>query len=171
MGQKPELYPLSNKRQKNLPKIYHLPAFGIFILLAVLVTYPIVINLSTFFILSAAWPDEYLQSWILAWDIHAILSGYEDMLNIWNANIFYPYPTTLAYNEHLLGMSLLLMPFVLLGKTPLVAHNLGILLTNCVIRMGNLSSGLMDLRKIRGPVWLQVYCLQLLLFGCQTLLN
>ena len=129
MGQKPDLYPPTNKRQKNLPKTYHLPAFGIFILLAVLVTYPIVINLSTFFILSAAWPDEYLQSWILAWDAHAILSGYEDMLNIWNANIFYPYPTTLAYNEHLLGMSLLLMPFVLLGKTPLVAHNLGILLT------------------------------------------
>jgi hypothetical protein len=51
---------------------------------------------------------------------------------LWQANIFYPYPNTLAFSEHLFSSALILLPFTLLGDTPLVAANLGVLFTTAL---------------------------------------
>ncbi len=111
-------------------------SLALFLLLAIGVTYPIVFKLDNFLVLDTAWPDESLQSWTLAWDIHALLSGATGLRNIWNANIFYPYPTTLAFSEHLFPTAFLLMPFILLGKTPLVATSIGMILTTALSGWG-----------------------------------
>ncbi|MEW5960689.1 MAG: hypothetical protein AB1801_23440, partial [Chloroflexota bacterium] len=112
-----------------------LSTLALFVLLAVLVTYPVAVRLSDFSVLSQ-YADTMLQAWTLEWDVHALLGGPAGASNFWDANIFYPYPRTLAFSEHLLGSALLLMPATLLGSTPLVPANLGILFTTALSGWG-----------------------------------
>ncbi|MGN6359899.1 MAG: hypothetical protein ACTHNK_05880, partial [Thermomicrobiales bacterium] len=52
----------------------------------------------------ASWGDPVLQYWSIAWTVHALRT---DPINLFNAPIFYPYPNTLAYTDHLFGDTLL----------------------------------------------------------------
>ncbi len=96
----------------------------IYTLLTLILTYPLIFNLST------AVPndigDPLLNTWILAWDAHALLTG---PLNLFNANIFYPLPNTLAYSEHLFSTALLALPIQLITGEPVAAYNLSLLAT------------------------------------------
>ncbi len=97
---------------------------AIYVLLSLVLTYPLLFNLTT------AVPndigDPLLNTWILAWVDHALLT---DPLNLFNANIFYPLPNTLAYSEHLFSTALIALPIQLLTGEPIVAYNLSLLLT------------------------------------------
>jgi len=64
--------------------------------------------------------DGFLHTWILAWDVHKLTAG---LGGLWDANIFWPHPDTLAYSDHLLASSLLAAPFLLLTSNPILAHN------------------------------------------------
>ena len=105
----------------------------LFVLLSILVTYPTAARLSDFTVLAT---DSLLQAWTLKWDGHALLSGPDGVQHLWDTNILYPYPNTLAFSEHLLSHALLLLPFTLLGTTPMVAANLGVLLTTLLSGWG-----------------------------------
>lgn len=107
------------------------PAF--FILLSLLITYPTVVRLADFAVFAT---DPLLEAWTLSWNVHSLLQGLSGVKQIWQANIFYPYPATLAFSEHLLSTALLLLPFTLLGQTPMVAANLGVLLTTALSGWG-----------------------------------
>ncbi|MCL4303263.1 MAG: hypothetical protein KJ077_46685 [Anaerolineae bacterium] len=93
-------------------------------LITLVLTHPLFFNLTT------AVPndigDPLLNTWILAWDSHALLT---DPLNLFNANIFYPLPDTLAYSEHLFSTALLALPLQLISAEPVAAYNLSLLLT------------------------------------------
>jgi len=93
-------------------------------LLSLILTYPLIFNLT------AAVPndigDPLLNTWILAWDGHALLTR---PLELFNANIFYPLPNTLAYSEHLFSTALLALPIQLISDEPVLAYNLSLLLT------------------------------------------
>ncbi len=65
--------------------------------------------------------DPVLNSWIIAWDVHALV---EDPARLFDANIFYPSRNTLAYSEHLLGSALLTAPVLIASGEPLLAYNL-----------------------------------------------
>ena len=52
-------------------------------------------------------PDTRLYLWTIGWDLHALKT---DPLHIFDANIFFPEPQTLAYSEHLIGAALLALP-------------------------------------------------------------
>jgi len=65
--------------------------------------------------------DPLWNIWILSWDSHQLIS---DPLHFFEANIFYPYPRTLAWSEHLLASSLLLSPVLLISRNPILAYNL-----------------------------------------------
>lgn len=67
------------------------------------------------------WSDALLNSWTLAWGTRILLT---DPFNLFNANIFYPYPNTLAYSESLVPQTALAMPIILLTGLPSLAHNL-----------------------------------------------
>ena len=105
----------------------------LFVLLSILVTYPTAARLSDFTVLAT---DSLLQAWTLQWDGHALLSGPDGVQHLWDTTILYPYPNTLAFNEHLLSHALLLLPFTLLGATPMAAANLGVLLTTLLSGWG-----------------------------------
>jgi hypothetical protein len=63
--------------------------------------------------------DPYLLSWILWWDYH---QTFTDPLNLFHANILYPYRYTLAFSEHSYGLALPFFPLFALGFRPLTVH-------------------------------------------------
>jgi hypothetical protein len=62
--------------------------------------------------------------WQAAWVAHALGS---DPLNVYNANIFYPHQSTLAFSEPTLLAGLLGLPAYLLTSSPYATHNLAVL--------------------------------------------
>lgn len=74
-------------------------------------------------------PDTHLYLWTLAWDAYAFL---HQPILIFDANIYYPYPNTLAYSENLIGSALFAAPLIWLTGDPVLAMNLVALLT-CVL--------------------------------------
>ena len=63
--------------------------------------------------------DARLIIWTTAWANHAVLNG----LPLFDANIFFPAPQSLRYNEHLLGVSLATLPWAAAGASPVLAYN------------------------------------------------
>lgn len=116
--------------------------------------------LALFFALSLAltWPlplhladavedrqDALLNVWITAWDGHQLLS---DPLHLFDANIFYPYPRTLAYSELLLGNALLALPLTAVSGNPVLGYNVALLLS---FILSGLGTYLLVLRLTRSP--------------------
>lgn len=93
-------------------------------LLSLVLTYPLIFNLTT--TVPNDIGDPLLNTWILAWDGYALLTGPPEFFN---ANIFYPLPNTLAYSEHLFSTALLAFPIQLVSLEPVLAYNLSLLLT------------------------------------------
>ncbi len=65
----------------------------------------------------------------MQWNAHAFLSGPEGIANLFNTNIFYPYPLTLAYSEHFLMPTGLALPFLLITDSHMFGMNLSVLIT------------------------------------------
>lgn len=114
---------------------FSLLALFFFVLLAVVVTYPTAARLNEFTVYTL-YTDDLLEAWTLKWDVHALLGGWDTLRHFWDANIFYPYPATLAFSEHLLATALLFLPVSQLGQPPIALTNLGILFTTAVSGWG-----------------------------------
>lgn len=99
----------------------HLAAALLFLVLTLILTNPLVLNL---------WDsvqdkqDGLLNTWILAWVGHALIA---DPLNLFNTNIFYPYPDTLAFSEILFPAGLFTLPITLATNNPILSNNLALL--------------------------------------------
>jgi len=90
---------------------------GLFALAAVVLTWPMALNLDSSLV---AAEDPRLNAWILAWDVHALST---DPLDLYQANIYYPFPLPLTYSETLLGGALLVAPLLWLTGNPALGHN------------------------------------------------
>src|SRR6266404_3406565 len=64
--------------------------------------------------------DPYMIAWTLWWDYHQTFTS---PLNLFHANVFYPYKYTLAFSEHDYGIALLFFPLFALGLRPLAVHS------------------------------------------------
>jgi hypothetical protein len=94
-----------------------LTLFLVYAVMTVVMTNPL-INFSAF--ASASYDgDARLIIWTLAWDNHAVLSG----LPLFESNVFYPAARSLAYNEHLVGVSLFTLPIYAATRNPVLAYN------------------------------------------------
>ena len=78
-------------------------------------------------------PDTHLFIWTLAWDVHAFL---HQPLLIFDANIYHPYPNTLAYSENLIGTAFFAAPIIWLTGHLVLAMNLAALLTCLLCGVG-----------------------------------
>src|SRR6266545_4295496 len=108
-------------RVKPSSLVRELLIFCGFLLLTIVMTWPCVTHLRD----AASDPgDPYLNSWILWWDYH---QTFHDPLNLFHANIFYPYRYTLAFSEHDYGIALLCFPLFALGLRPLTVHGIATL--------------------------------------------
>ncbi|HXV97378.1 MAG TPA: hypothetical protein VEC93_03075, partial [Anaerolineae bacterium] len=99
---------------------------SLFFLLTLIMLYPLSLNLTN---MVPEPTDPLLNAWRMQWNAHAFLSGPAAVANIFNTNIFYPFPLTLAYSEHFLMLSALALPFLLLPDSHLVGMNLSVLVT------------------------------------------
>jgi hypothetical protein len=99
---------------------------GLFSLLTIVMLLPLSINLTN---MVPELTDPLLNAWRMQWDAHAFLSGPDSLVNLFNTNIFYPFPLTLAYSEHFLILSALALPFLLIPDSHLVGMNLSVLAT------------------------------------------
>ncbi|MBI4320819.1 MAG: hypothetical protein HY675_20190 [Chloroflexi bacterium] len=91
--------------------------FGLFIASSALMTFPLILQMADSI---ENWGDPLLNAWILAWDVRQGLSA---PLNLYDANVFYPYGNTLAYSESLLASALLVAPIYLLSGNAILTYN------------------------------------------------
>ena len=89
-----------------------------YLLLTLVFTYPLSIHPASTIIWRNA--DTDLFMWTLAWNTHAIV---QQPLAIFDANIYYPYPHTLAYSENLLGSTIFAAPVLWTTDNPVLALN------------------------------------------------
>lgn len=93
----------------------------LFLLLTAAMTWPLVLHLDR----AISDPgDPFLMSWILDWGYHATTQG----LPLFHGNIFHPAQYSLAFSEHMYGLTLLLTPLFAAGVAPLTIHNIALLL-------------------------------------------
>lgn len=109
---------------------WHLAIFALFVLVAVLMTWPLATDLRHRLI---SWGDPVFQAWTMAWDVHAWTTN---PLSVFDANVFYPYRNTLAYSDHLFGQALLMFPLLLFEGNVLLADNLSVLLAFALSAFG-----------------------------------
>ena len=102
----------------------------LFIGLTAAMTWPMALHLNT---ATATAADPPLQLWIARWVQHAFVT---DPLQLYDANVFYPYANTLAYSDANIPMALLHWPLFLLTGDDLVAFNLLMLGTFVLAAVG-----------------------------------
>jgi hypothetical protein len=71
-------------------------------------------------------PDAYGNTWALAWVVHQVRA---DPRHLYDANIYHPHEKSFTYTESLLPQALQAAPVLLAGGSPLLAHNLVLLLS------------------------------------------
>ncbi len=94
-----------------------------FVAATVILTYPQAVSLTT-----SVGPhyDALFSIWRLAWIAHQLPL---QPLDLFNANIFYPEPLTLAYSDALLFQGLIAAPFLWVGLSAVLVHNVMVLAT------------------------------------------
>jgi uncharacterized membrane protein len=90
---------------------------AVFVGASVLYTWPLASSLATDL---PTIDDSLLNSWILAWDIHALTTN---ALHLFDANIFFPFPLPLTYSDTLLTGAIVVAPVLMLTGNPVLAHN------------------------------------------------
>lgn len=93
-------------------------ALALFALLALAHTWPLVSAPATLSRTDSA--DGLLNQWILGWVAHAIVA---QPLALFDANIFFPEPRTLAFSEHLAVPAIFSAPVFWAGGSPVLAYN------------------------------------------------
>jgi len=98
-------------------KKYNLIVLILFVLFSIVLTYPLAFHMDTGLEIG----DPALNAWILAWDVHSILT---DPLNIFNTNVFYPFThNNLAFSEDLFADMLVAFPIIVITKNVILAYN------------------------------------------------
>ena len=98
-------------------------AFLIYTVIAIVLTYPLILRMSS--VLPNDAGDPALNTWILWWNTQAAPFS----TAWWNAPAFFPAPGVLSFSENLLGLSLISTPLSWLGLGPQSAYNVVFLLT------------------------------------------
>jgi hypothetical protein len=102
-------------------------------LATLVLTYPLSINPDT---MVPEPSDPLLSAWRMHWVKHFILAGADgtsvppprgEVHRLFDANIFYPYPMTLAFSEHFLAGAALALPVLLAADSHLLGANLSVL--------------------------------------------
>lgn len=98
-----------------------LVVLALFVVLTICMTWPLVLHAGASV---EDLHDALLNTWILAWDGHALLT---DPAGLFDANIFYPYRDTLAFSEIILPQALMALPVTLASGNPVLGYNVALL--------------------------------------------
>ena len=103
----------------------------LYVALTLLLAYPLSLHPGS--LATPGDPDTDLFMWTLAWDTHALVTR---PLSIFDANIFHPFPHTLAYSENLIGSAFFAAPVLWLTGNPVLALNFVELLSVVLCGLG-----------------------------------
>jgi len=109
-------------------EIVDLKAFLLFLIISSIITYPLILNMGDAFNSG----DPAFVTWTMSWEIHTIKNDPSIIFNplrLFDANIFYPNKNTLAFSEHLISISLMVSPIILLSNNPILAYNIVFILS------------------------------------------
>ncbi len=109
---------------------------GGFLLLAAFETSPLLAHFGSR--LGSQGTDVLHQSWILAWDVHALTTH---PLRLFDANLAYPLERSLAFSDHLLGILPLFAPVYLLTGNVVAGFNTVMLLSGALAALGGCALG------------------------------
>jgi hypothetical protein len=99
-----------------------LTIFALFVVLAVVLTWPLAANLPT---AVNDLGDPLFVAWVLDWVCHALI---HQPLQLFDAPIFHPSILPLAYSENFVAVAIIVLPLHLAGASPLTLHNVAFLL-------------------------------------------
>lgn len=99
----------------------------IFLSLACFITYPLIFNLGS---LSTGYGDELLIAWNHNWNIYNFLNN---LLNIFQANIYFPYNNSLAFSDAYFTNSILTLIPVMILNSPIAANNFTIIISLALV--------------------------------------
>jgi hypothetical protein len=77
--------------------------------------------------------DTLLNTWIIAWDADRLRHG---LRGVWDAPIFFPYHTTLAFSENLFGLAFLVAPVYWLTGNAVLTYNAAFLFSFVLAGVG-----------------------------------
>jgi len=98
-------------------------AAAAYVLLTAALTWPLVLHPGS--LVPNDLGDPLLNTWILAWDARVVpLTAHW-----WDAPQFYPAAGTMAFSEHLLGLTIFTTPVILVSGNPLLAYNIAFFLS------------------------------------------
>ncbi|MBI2940288.1 MAG: hypothetical protein HYY04_07580 [Chloroflexi bacterium] len=100
---------------------HHILAIAFFAVWTLVATFPRLLHLADHV---DNWGDPLLNTWALAWNVHQAL---RDPLHLYDANIFYPHRSALAFSESLVGISVFAAPVLLVSGSPVLTYNLMLL--------------------------------------------
>jgi len=101
----------------------YLIILALYTVITLIVTYPLILNIEN----NLSVGDSSLNAWILAWDVHSILT---DPIHLFDANAFYPFVgNSLAFSEHLFSNIFVAFPIIVTTNNPVVSYNVIFLLS------------------------------------------
>jgi hypothetical protein len=100
-------------------------AAGVYVVAAVLLTWPLAVQFTTHLGALEGEGDPFLNLWILGWGMQAWLGDPAAVLNgrVFDANIFHPAAGTLTFSDHLLLQSLVASPLYALTGSLTISYN------------------------------------------------
>jgi hypothetical protein len=98
-------------------------AAGFYFVLTIALTWPLILNPGS--LVPNDLGDPLLNTWLMAWNARVLpLTA-----AWWNSPQFFPIEGTMAFSEHLLGLSIITTPVILLSGNPLLAYNVAFFLS------------------------------------------
>jgi hypothetical protein len=92
--------------------------------LTILLTYPFTSNIRSFARIDSG--DGQWNIWNISWVARTVVSAPH---RLYDANIFYPHKTTLAYSENNFGAGVMVAPVYWASRDPILTHNTAVLLS------------------------------------------
>lgn len=111
------------------PRPSSLVALGLFVAITLLMAWPITRNPAGS--VPGDYGDPVFVMWAMAWvsrQLTTFATGHVEAIDrLWQANIFYPEPNTLALSEHFVAQAVQVLPVYWLTRNPILGYNLALL--------------------------------------------
>ena len=99
---------------------------------AVIVTWPLAAQMGNSF--PGDYGDPVFVTWVMAWVNDHVRGATFD--GFWTANIFFPERGTLAFSEHFIAQSIMVLPVYVLSGNAILSYNIAFLLTFVLTGLG-----------------------------------
>jgi hypothetical protein len=99
---------------------------------AILITWPLTPQIARS--LPGDYGDPVFVTWVMAWVNGTLLGG--SLEGFWTANIFFPERNTLAFSEHFIAQSVMVLPIQWLTGNLILSYNVAFLLTFVLTGLG-----------------------------------